>query len=176
MIDAMQVFVRGFENRFRGEEIHSYLTENGFSVELKVDGASDDLGGLIETNIVNEETLTETDPEAILLELRRRTGFDGLWIQTRKYSMVEDGEYGREQEDEEVSDDEDQVEEHSTIRLPLMKLTPESIEDFLSQLDDLDKDGFIEAASAITFELEERAKYQAEKNDLEMEELLASIG
>jgi len=68
-----------------------------------------------------------------------------------------------------------QDKENSTIRLPLMKLTPDSIQDFLSQLDDLDKDGFIEAASAITFELEQRARYQAEKNDLDIEELLASI-
>ncbi len=69
----------------------------------------------------------------------------------------------------------DRDEENSTIRLPLMNLTPESIQDFLSQLDNLDKEGFIQAASAISFELEERARYQAEKNDLDIEELLASI-
>ena len=175
MIDAMQVFVRGFEDKDRGEVIASYLTENGFSIELKVDGASDNLGGLIETNIVNEDNLTETDPEAILVELRQRTGSDGLWIQTRRFSLVEDGEYGRDQEAGEDVVGDDQDEEYSTIRLPLMKLTPESIQDFLWQLDDFDKEGFIEAASAITFELEERAKYQAEKNDLDLEELLASI-
>ncbi len=64
----------------------------------------------------------------------------------------------------------------STVRLLNTKLTAESIQDFLSQLDDLDKEGFIQAASAITFELEERARYQAEKNDLDLEELLESIG
>lgn len=177
MIDAMQVFVRGFKDRFRGEAIDSYLTENGFSVVLRVDGESDNLGGLIETNIVNEDNLTEADPEAILVELRQRTGFDGLWIQTRRFSMVDDGEYGRDQEDEQGVDfdDQDDDEDDSTVRLLSMKLTPGSIQEFLSQLDDLDKDGFIEAASAITFELEERARYQAEKNDLDMEELLASI-
>jgi hypothetical protein len=63
-------------------------------------------GGLIETNIVYQDCLEETDPDAILLELRRRTGFDGLWIQTREFRLAEEGEYGR---DEEEEDEEPQI-------------------------------------------------------------------
>ena len=99
MIDALQVFVRGFENRGRGETIDRYLTEIGFSVELKDDGDSDNLGGLIETNVVYEELLDESDPDTMLLELRRRTGFDALWLQTRKFWLGEEGEYGRDSHD-----------------------------------------------------------------------------
>lgn len=101
MIDALQVFVRGFENRGRGETISRYLTEIGFSVELKADGDSDDLGGLIQTNVVYEDHLEETDPETMLLELRRRTGFDALWLQTREFWLGEEGEYGRDSHDSE---------------------------------------------------------------------------
>ncbi len=108
MIDALQVFVRGFENRGRGEAIDRYLTEIGFSVELKVDGESDDLGGLIQTNVVYEDCLEETDPGIILGELREFTDFNGLWLQTRQFHLSEQSEYGRGdvEEDDETHDDE----------------------------------------------------------------------
>lgn len=101
MIDALQVFVRGFEDGQRGEVIASYLTEIGFSVELKVDGDSDSLGGLIETNVVYQDGLQETDPETILRELRRRVGFDSLWLQTKEFQIANEAEYGRGDEDRE---------------------------------------------------------------------------
>ena len=75
------------------------LTELGFTVEEAFAGDSDSLGGLIETNIVYQDCLEKTDPDAILLELRGRTGFDGLWLQTREFQLAEEGEYGREEDD-----------------------------------------------------------------------------
>ena len=101
MIDALQIFVRGFEDGQHGEVIVSYLTEIGFTVGDKFDGDSDSLGGLIETDVVHQDHLEETDPDIILLALRRRTGFDSLWIQTREFRLAEEGEYGREEEEEE---------------------------------------------------------------------------
>lgn len=106
MIDALQIFVRGFEDVQRGEAIVNYLTELGFTVEDIFDGDSDSLGGLIGTNIVFQDFLEETDPDIILAELRERTGFDGLWIQTREFGLAENGEYGR---DEEEEDDEPEI-------------------------------------------------------------------
>lgn len=108
MIDALQVFVRGFENQGRGETIDRYLTEIGFSVELKVDGDSDDLGGRIETNVVYEDLLEETDPGIILGELRERTDFNGLWLQIRQFHLSDQSEYGRGdvEEDDETNDEE----------------------------------------------------------------------
>ena len=85
MIDALQVFVRGFEDVERGEVIISYLTELGFTVKLAADGGSDSLGGLIETDVVYQDELQETDPGIILGELRERTDFNGLWLQTREF-------------------------------------------------------------------------------------------
>ncbi len=95
MIDALQVFVRGFEEVERGKAICGYLTGNGFEIEDFLDGDSDDLGGLIETNIVQQDSLLQTDPGTILTHLRQFTGFDGLWLQTREFHLEDDGEYGR---------------------------------------------------------------------------------
>ena len=100
MIDALQMFVRGFDDGDRGEVIASYLTEIGFTVEDVFAGDSDNLGGLIGTNLVYQDELHETDPETILAELHERTGFDGLWIQTREFRLAEEGEYGRDEEEE----------------------------------------------------------------------------
>lgn len=47
----------------------------------------------------------------------------------------------------------------------------ESIQEFLGHLDDLGPDEFKSAVSSIVFELEERANYQAEKHDIELEDL-----
>ena len=104
MIDALQVFVRGFEGTERGEDIANYLTEIGFSVEDIFDGSSDSLGGLIETDDVYQDELAETDPDIILSVLRERTGFDGLWLQTREFRLAEEGEYGRDEDDERPND------------------------------------------------------------------------
>ncbi len=59
---------------------------------------------------------------------------------------------------------------------PLVKLSDDSIQEFLGQLDDHDVEGFIEVAKGILFELEERAAYQVDKHDLDHDELLESIG
>ena len=79
----------------------------------RVDLVCHSLGGLIETNIVYQDNLEETDPDASLLELRRRTGFDGLWHQTREFQLAE-GEYGR---DEDEKDDEDAEPQIQSFRL-----------------------------------------------------------
>lgn len=107
MTEALQVFVRGFEDTSRGNVIRDYLTQIGFDVESYFTGEADDLGGLIETNVVHEDGLEQTDPELILFSLRKRTGFDGLWLQTREFEVANDGEYGRDDEDEseEISDE-----------------------------------------------------------------------
>ena len=105
MIDALQVFVRGFEDGERGEAIVGYLKEIGFTVEDIFDGRSDSLGGLIKTDVVYQDHLEETDPDIIVVELRRRTEFDGLWLQTRKFQLADEGEYGRDGEDEEDDSD-----------------------------------------------------------------------
>lgn len=55
-------------------------------------------------------------------------------------------------------------------------LSDDSIEMFLCELDELEKDDFIEVASAIVSELEERTRYQAIKHNLDLIELLKSIG
>lgn len=100
MIDALQVFVRGFEDQQRGGVIRDYLNDLGFTVQLAADGESDSLGGLIETDVVYQDHLEETDPDAILLELRCRTGFDGLWLQTRAFQLADEGEYGRDNQED----------------------------------------------------------------------------
>lgn len=94
-MDALQVFVRGFEDRQRAGAIRNRLTALGFQIEECFDGESDSLGGLIETNIVPQDNLDESDPDVILSMLREATGYDGLWLQTREFQLKDDGEYGR---------------------------------------------------------------------------------
>lgn len=95
MIDALQVFVRGFEDERRREVIASYLTELGFNVEDIFDSGTHNLGGLVGTNVVYQDELFEADPDAILVELRRRTGLRSLWLQVREFHLSEEREYGR---------------------------------------------------------------------------------
>ena len=59
---------------------------------------------------------------------------------------------------------------------PLVKLSDDSIQEFLGQLDDHDIEGFIEVAKGILFELTERAAYQADVHDMDVDELLEKIG
>jgi hypothetical protein len=124
MIDALQVFVRGFEDVERGEVIISYLTELGFRVKLAADGGSDSLGGLIETDVVYQDELQETDPGIILGELRERTDFNGLWLQTREFHLSDQSEYGRGdvEEDDETHDDEWIIEHADKLKAELLDL------------------------------------------------------
>ena len=120
MIDALQVIVRGFEETERGNTICGFLTANGFEIETCFDGESDDLGGLIETNIVHQDDLCQSDPDVILAELRQRTGFSELWIQTREFELADDGEYGR--DDDGNSDEPEGVVSDEQIKRKLIAM------------------------------------------------------
>lgn len=90
MIDAIQVFVRGFETQRSGEKIVEVLQEFGFSVTNCFDGQADSRGGLIETNICYEDHLEGdlNDIQKAIFALAP----PGTFIQHRKFRLSSEGE------------------------------------------------------------------------------------
>jgi hypothetical protein len=89
MAEAMQIFVHGFYQVERIEAITQYLLSIGFIVNDSFPIDCNEMGGLIETDITDIELVSEADPSKILLELRRRTECDGIWIDVRKFRLIE---------------------------------------------------------------------------------------
>lgn len=90
MIDAIQVFVRGFETQGNGERIVEVLQNFGFTVTDCFDGTADSRGGLIETAICYEDNL-----EGDLNEIQGAVfaiAPPGTFIQHRKFGLKSEGE------------------------------------------------------------------------------------
>jgi len=95
MAESMQIYVHGFYEQERIEAISQYLLSIGFIPNDSFPIDCSDLGGLIETDITDVELIDEADPIKILLELRRRTECDGIWIDVRKFRLDEEKRYGQ---------------------------------------------------------------------------------
>lgn len=85
MIDAIQVFVRGFETQSSGEKIVKVLQRLGFTVTECFDGQSDSRGGLIETAICYEDHLEGAFNA--LHEVVFALAPPGTFIQHRKFAL-----------------------------------------------------------------------------------------
>lgn len=83
-MDALQIFVRGFESREAGQQVVTALNELGFEVQEAFDGTEDDRGGLIGTRIMPTDELETDDLDAILEAVALA---DGTFIQYRRYDL-----------------------------------------------------------------------------------------
>lgn len=92
MIDALQVFVRGFETPAHGHRIVGVLEGHGFTVLCCFDGSSDDRGGLIETDIRDVGCLDGDGDLAALQELVFAVSPPGTFLQYRRYRLDDEGE------------------------------------------------------------------------------------
>src|SRR5687767_14633692 len=74
IVDALQVFVRGFETTNLGDKLVAKLEDIGFRIVLKAAGDADSMGGIIETNIVSIIELDPDDVQAIRKALHEVVG------------------------------------------------------------------------------------------------------
>lgn len=88
-MDALQIFVRGFHSQEAGQKLASVLSDLGFELKDCFDGSSDDLGGLIETQIMDVNQLYECTPAEIKRRLYERAEID-VFVQHRTFTVVED--------------------------------------------------------------------------------------
>jgi hypothetical protein len=88
-MDALQIFVRGFETREAGDQIIKILNELGFEIAEAIDGSGDTRGGIIGTRIMPTDEL-ETDDLDEIDEAVAVT--DQTFIQYRKYRLHGEGE------------------------------------------------------------------------------------
>lgn len=56
-MDALKVYVFGFQTQEKGEPIRTFLEEAGFAIVIAADADADSSGGCIETNIAPEGEL-----------------------------------------------------------------------------------------------------------------------
>lgn len=88
-MDALQIFVRGFETPEAGEKIVNELERMGFLVVTNFDGRYDSRGGLIETAIKPADELETEDFDEILKAVAVT---NDTFIQYRTYEFLDEGE------------------------------------------------------------------------------------
>lgn len=88
-VDALQVFVRGFETPKASEKIIKELERMGFLVVTNFDGRYDSRGGIIETAIQPADELETEDFDEILKAV---ADTNDIFIQYRTYELLDEGE------------------------------------------------------------------------------------
>jgi len=84
-MDALQIFVRGFETPEAAEKIVKELERMGFLVVANFDGRYDSRGGLIETAIQPADELETEDFDEILKAVAVT---NNTFIQYRTYELL----------------------------------------------------------------------------------------
>lgn len=88
-MNAVQVFVRGFQSSQNGDRIIKILEGLGFDIKESFDGTADSRGGIISTHIAPVDEL-ETDN---LDEIREAVAVaEGTFIQYRTFRLGREGE------------------------------------------------------------------------------------
>lgn len=64
-MDALQLFVRGFETTQLGDKLVTKLTDIGFQIAFQAAGDADSMGGIIETHITWVDHLDPNDIDGI---------------------------------------------------------------------------------------------------------------
>ena len=88
-MDALQVFVRGFETSEAAGKIVKELERMGFLVVTNFDGRYDSRGGIIETAIQPADELETEDIDEILKAV---SVTNDTFLQYRTYELLDEGE------------------------------------------------------------------------------------
>jgi hypothetical protein len=91
-MDALQVFVRGFETAEAGDNLVEKLQDIGFQIAMRAGGGVDSLGGIIETYITPVIHLDPEDVEDIANEIYEVVGPEpsAVFVQYLAYECTED--------------------------------------------------------------------------------------
>lgn len=92
----LKVIVRKFETEKAGSLIVSYLEAAGFRIEEKISPKSDSMGGLIETNVVDEFNVANDESEIIAL---CRGLCPGCLVEWERFEVIEEGSSDDDAED-----------------------------------------------------------------------------
>jgi hypothetical protein len=69
-MDAIEICVRGFGTQSIGNQVVAILDKMGFTIKEQIDGASDSMGGIIETSIEKTDNLDFVDVATATKQLR----------------------------------------------------------------------------------------------------------
>lgn len=94
---GLRLFVRGFGSAEVGKKIVDTLENIGFTVKDPwFDGREDTLGGLIETDIADEEELTYTSAPAINDEIAKHLGNKATcWLAWQEFELSDKGTFNK---------------------------------------------------------------------------------